>query len=321
MKNYRPFIYLAVVIALAFVVLLIERPETPRVNDVGQSTFSPGFDSARVMRVEVSQLLDGAVLKREGNRWLVSSYVTPLRKQLLKKEGKEPPPERWYRADSTRIASALGNFGGLGEGLVVSSNSEKRSLYQVESTGLSVRLIGADEKPIVDVIIGKNGPDLASSYIRRASEDAVYIVRRPIAGAFTPRASDWRDRKVWLFEPKELKSIKVESPKGAWRIARGEGGGWQVKEPTEGPQDDSKALDAARRLSVVNATGFPEDADALSLLSPEITLTITDIVGKSFSLDIFGATADGRFPARIKGDDEVFLFKKEFVEGIPLSAP
>ncbi len=321
MKNKRPLIYLAAVIVAALVVLAVERPETPRVNDVGEGTFSPGFDSEKVMRVEVSQLMDGAVLERQGKRWRVSEMTAPLRKQLLEKEGREPPPARWYRADSSRIASALGSFGGLGEGLAVSSNPQKSSLYQVDATGLSVRLIGADDKPIVDVVIGKNGPDLASSYIKRASGDTVYLVRRPMTGAFSPSAQDWRDRKIWVFEPKDLAAVKVESANGAWGMTRDASGSWQLTDTSGGTIDGAKAQKDAAILCAVRASGFQEDSEDLKLAKPQITISITDINGKSISLEIFPAASDGSYPARIPGDDEIYLLSKEFVESIPLAAP
>lgn len=317
MKNKRPLIYLAIVVASAIAVLFIERPEKMRVNDVSEGFFIPEFDSAKIVQVEINQLIDSAVLKRDGEKWLVSENITPLKKELIEKEGRAATSERWYRADELRVSSALGSFGALEKGVVVSKNPDKRALYQVDAAGLDVNLIDADNKSIVHVIIGKNGPDLASSYVRKKDEDTVYLVRRPITGAFSPRAKDWRERKIIVYDPKDIASIKIESPKGSWQISRGDNGAWQLDEP-KGKIDAAKADDAAKKLSDIRAAGFPEDLEKISLSGPKFTLSITDVKGKTTILEIYNAVSDGQYPAKIKGDEEIYFLKKEFVDTIPL---
>ena len=124
----------------------------------------------------------------------VNAKITMLKQKLLEQEGRSLPEEGWTRADSTRVSAALGSFGGLPSGLVVSDNPDKRSLYQVDAIGLNVKLVDKAGAPILDVVIGKNGPDMMSTYIRRSSEDKVYLVRRPLMGAFSPVAKDWYSR-------------------------------------------------------------------------------------------------------------------------------
>jgi len=304
MKINRPIIFLLIALAIAAFVLLIEDPRRPRVDDAGEATFSPGFDSDRVKTIEVSRLIDGARLRRDGERWLVSEMITPLRNELVIKESGRRPGERWHRADRTRVTSALGSFGGLGRGVVVSTKEENRRLYQVDATGLRVRLLDEAGEAIDDVIIGKNGPDMASSYIRRADEDEVYLVGRALAGVFSPNASDWRELRLWALKPEDIAAISVSSKEGSFEVVEGDG----------------RFDDIARRLSSVSADGFADDPDE-DLGDPLMKLVLELKDGDTLRLQIFPADAGGRHPARFAGVDETYLLSEGFVKRIPRDIP
>lgn len=191
----RPIIYLIAAVIAALVVLAIERPENPRVGSSGGEFFFPGFDTEKVSRVEVEQLMNGVELIREGEGWKVREAVTPMRKEIIKSEGREISETEYQGADKERVTSALGVFGGLEEGVVVSDNPEKQKFYQVDKTGVYVRVFDKDNKPIIDCVIGKNGPDFISSYIRRADENKVHLVHRTLSGFFSTRVDDWLEKK------------------------------------------------------------------------------------------------------------------------------
>lgn len=300
MKKWYPIILLLAAIAIAIAVIIIDNPMRSRVDDVADGTFSPGFDADEVERVQITQLISGVELKRDGERWLVSELVTPIKDELLSKEGRERPEQRWFRADRGRVVSALGTFGGLPEGVVVSTNSEKRPLYHVETTGLRVKLIGKDGEIVEDVIVGKNGPDLASNYVRRPDADEVYLVSRPITGVFSPSALDWRERKLWMLKPADIATVSVSSKEGSFEAKRGEDGFDGI----------------ASALAHVFAEGFPRDPD-IEPGDEFATLRIEYKGGDPLTLRIYDVEDDGRYPARLEGVEETYLLTKEFVDSLP----
>ena len=186
--------YLAAALVIAAVVFIVEKPEKPRIGDVAEKDFIANFDSSKIFGVKISQLIDGVVLKREGDVWQVSQLITPARKELNEKEGGETELAAFQNADKTRVMGAINSFSGMGEGVLVSDNPEKQMTYQVGVAGIKVSFFGADEKPIEELIIGKNGPDFASSYVRRANDNKVYLVRRTLTGFFSPRVDDWLEK-------------------------------------------------------------------------------------------------------------------------------
>jgi hypothetical protein len=298
-KKWYPIILLLSAIAIAIAVIIIENPMRSRVDDVADGTFSPGFDSGEVERLQITQLLSGTELKRDGERWLVSESVTPIKDELLSKEGRKRPEQRWFRADRGRVVSALGSFGGLPEGVVVSTNSEKRALYHVETTGLRVRLIGKSGEIVEDVIVGKNGPDLASNYVRRPDADEVYLVSRPLTGVFSPSALDWRERKLWMLKPADIATVSVSSKEGSFEARRGEDGFDRI----------------ASALAQVSADGFPRDPD-MEPGDEFMTLRVEYEGGEPLTLRIYEED-DGRYPATLEGVEETYMLTKEFVKSLP----
>lgn len=332
MKNKRPLIYLGIVIVLALAVLLIEGPESLRVNDSSENDFVPDFDSAKVERIEVEQLIDGASLKRDGENWLVAEIITPSKKNLLEKEGKELPPQKWHGADRSRVNSALGIFGGMEQGVMVSTNPEKQPLYHVNaSSGLKVKLFDAKDNLIADVVIGKNGPDLASNYIRRASDDSVYLIPRAIMGIFTPRADDWRERRLWSIEPNDIKGVEVKIGKKEWAASKGEDNEWTLTVPPNVSANSEKIREFVKKISDVRARGFADEVDiaAAGIDKPASQLSISYGDGKTVTLTVGKVkepkadkkTKEDVFYGRLEGSDQIYTLEKEFADSIPPFPP
>lgn len=313
MKIKRPIIYLIAAVAAAFTIFLFENPEKERINDVAAGYFVPDFDAEKVNTVKVTQLLDGALIKRNGNTWDVTEIVTPAKKEILAKEEKSEPEFKQHRADMSRVTSALGIFGELGLGILVSDNPSKQSIYQVdEAAGLKVLAEGSDGREIFNVIIGKNGPDFDSTYIRKGRENKVYLVKRAIVGSFSPRAYDWRERKIWSIEPSDLSQVSVQTPKGSWTASKSDDGVWDLKDFGE----------KANKLARLTAADFADGVDKkeAGLESPTIVLTLKYLKDKEAKLSIGNKDEKGRSFAILEGLDETYLIPKEFVESIPLEA-
>jgi len=194
MRLTRPAIYLLAAIALGIAVLLIENPDKPRVDDSVSAYLIPNFASSEVHRMEISQLISGAQLERTEDGWRVAQMPPAIKEELYEKEGRDLPQADWQPADRSRVETALGSFGGLEAGVVVSRNPENRRHYQLGPAGLKLRLLGEDGEVIADLIIGKSGQDFGSTYVMKRGTEAVLLVRRPLVGAFSPDASDWLAR-------------------------------------------------------------------------------------------------------------------------------
>jgi hypothetical protein len=187
----RALIYLGIVIFVGIFVVAIENPFESRVAKNADLPLFPDYDTDEVFFFEITQLVEGVKLKREGANWIAAEVITSLKKDLYESEGKEIPEPEWKPADKSRVVSALGSLVGLSKGILVSANIDRRELYQTGQTGVRVTALGKDKKPMFDIVVGKNGPDFTSNYVRFFESDDVYLVPRILTGIFSPRASDW----------------------------------------------------------------------------------------------------------------------------------
>lgn len=187
----RSLLYLLAVIIAAIVIIGIERPFESRVARNADEYLIPDYDTKDVAFIEIQQLTDGVKLKREGKNWIASDVITPLKERLYEDEGKIAASPSWHDADRTRVMSALGSISGLSKGVMVSKRADNHKLYRVGPAGIHVIALDDDKEPIFDIVIGKNGPDFTSNYVRFFDSDEVYLVGRVLTGIFSPMANDW----------------------------------------------------------------------------------------------------------------------------------
>ena len=192
----RPVVYLLIALFFAAAIIIIENPFKPRVDDFSFDYLIPDYDTEDVAQVKVSQLLDGAMLTKGEDGWSITEIITKQKRDLLEGEGRKIDEPKPMEGDSQRIESALGIFSGISKGLLVSKNPDNRGKYQVGPAGLQIAAFDKNDKKIFDLIIGKNGPDYTSTFVRKADEDKVYLIRQMAVGVFSPRATDWKKRKI-----------------------------------------------------------------------------------------------------------------------------
>ncbi|HMK39726.1 MAG TPA: DUF4340 domain-containing protein [Bacteroidota bacterium] len=147
------------------------------------------FDSASVDKIEIRSPNGEAVIERQGGVWMVSSPVH-------------------YRADDATVGSALSSGRRMEIRGLVSSNPQKRSLFQVDSSGTMVRVFehGAEKTTFW---IGKPSPSYTETYVRREGSDDVYIASGMFASTFSRRASEWRDKTIFRTEQDAIAAVTL----------------------------------------------------------------------------------------------------------------
>ncbi|OGQ22069.1 MAG: hypothetical protein A3I05_07480 [Deltaproteobacteria bacterium RIFCSPLOWO2_02_FULL_44_10] len=191
----RPYFYFGMTLVLAFAIFIFERPDLFTGKEERQ--LLEKFDAHNVEKIEFEHFIGGIQLKREGEGWKVAKFTSELEKQVAVKEGISSSvgePE-WVDADTARVHQALGVFGDLPQGILVSANPSKQMEYQVGVTGQKLKFYDRDGKLLASLIIGKNGPDFVSNYVRYEGKDEVYLVNKSLQGIFSPSVDDFRPEK------------------------------------------------------------------------------------------------------------------------------
>ncbi|MFH1652961.1 MAG: DUF4340 domain-containing protein [Pseudomonadota bacterium] len=313
----RPLIYLGLAIVLILVILWVERPDQPRTDDVKDAGFTPNFAVRSVENCVVEQVISGTQIRRMGDGWEVADY------KIKTDEDTGTPQPLWHRADTTRVNSAIANFTDLPLGVIVSKNPEAQSKYQVGPAGLKVVCKDKSGKDVIDVVIGKNGPDFMSSYIRRGNSPDVRLINRSLMGVFSPVADDWRDRTLWSINPVDIVEVdvKIDEPENNFKMLKVADDKWQIAGDETLEISIGKAKDIVTNLADLRIEEFVDgDKAKENSERAEMEFILTMKNGNILDLIIGKKDKDGsNYYARLKGDDAIYLINKESIDQIPLN--
>lgn len=303
----RKLIYLGIVIVVALVVLIIERPD---LNLQGDADFEPlisDYDLDGVTQIKIDQLVSGVQVKKDGDTWMVADMTTSLREQLGKQGSGQPKETVWYPADTAVVKRALRALANVQKGIVASMNPDNQVAYQVGGLiGLHV-VLGKENGTVADVIIGKTSPDHSGSYVRNQGSDEVFLVNKTLAGLFPTALTDWRDRTIWNVEPEKVKSISVVTPRNSYEIVKDEDV-WAVRGKPDATLDKVMMSELLGRLSDMRARGFAAQGDPRAAFKkPALTVELALDSGEAKILEVAGVNNLGQAYARRKGDDQVYL--------------
>lgn len=165
------FLLLAIVVVFFFLPSTKEREASYKAADVTITV-----DSAAVTRLEISYPGKTFTFEHTGGVWMITS------------------PAR-YSANSSAIAGLLGELHRFKVGSLVSSNPEKQSLFQVDSTGVTLTVTERTGAPL-KLIVGKTGPSYSDVYFRLPSSNDVYLGEGLSTWTLRQELKEWRDKTI-----------------------------------------------------------------------------------------------------------------------------
>lgn len=182
MKN-KIIAALIAIIILAGVIYLIEGPLKNRSQQVEQLFSS--LNTEEVTKIQIASIDQETILQKSGEEWVVAS-------------------EENAKADQSLVKSILSETKGLTKENIASTNPDKKSVFEVDESGVVVTFFGNDQE-IVKFYVGKLGPDYSSFYIRPEGEDTVYLSKNNLRSQVTQ--TDFKEpppEEVETTEPLEV---------------------------------------------------------------------------------------------------------------------
>jgi hypothetical protein len=187
---------LALLIIATFVVL--QRPGELSVSGNQEGTLV-SYDSAAVDKIEVRTTSGITKVQRDGAGWMLTE---PLR----------------AKADDAEIRQVLSRGKAIALKALVSSNPQKQSVFQVDSTATLVKIFeGSNERAAFR--IGKTGPSYTETYVRREGSDDVYLADGMLLYLFSKSSKDWRDKAVLHVPQETIRSVRFQYGDTSFAIA------------------------------------------------------------------------------------------------------
>ena len=176
------------------------------------------YDSAAVDGIEIISAGGRVTLEKQGANWMLTR---PLRAV----------------ADEAVVTSTIGKGNAIVLKGVVSSNPAKQTLFQVDSTGTSVKFLGKGVS-LAAFRVGKPGPAYTETYVRRENDNDVYLAEGMLGYLFARQARDWRDKTIFKTPLETVTSVQfrygdttftLDRPDSLWRVDGSPVAGDQVR--------------------------------------------------------------------------------------------
>ncbi len=289
MKLKKILTYLMVLIILLALAYLIERPG--RKQKEAAFLLFPDFTPTAAARIELKDPETEVILEKKEEKWLVASSEN-------------------YPADLGSIERLLGKVKGLLGSSLASKKPEKHSIFKVDKSGLEVKILNNESAPLAHFFVGKAGPELASTYVRRGDSPEVFLIDERLKSIFSH--PEWRDLHIFRFNKADVVELTLK-PKGKKEISLKRNiveGTWEIHKPVKSLARGKEVDSLLMTFSSLRAQEFAEEgALKKSKLSsrPQSTFTAVLVDGSKKVL-LAGKEKDKSLTyVKKKGDETIFL--------------
>ena len=210
---------------------------------------------------------------------------------------KKPNEKTEYKVDFSLLNKGLENILSIKKYQEVTSNKEKHTLYEVDSSGMSILLFekpATREKPNYHLYLGKSGSNFNSTLVRLKEKDSVYSAKGNLKTDWEKDIDHFRNKSLFELVPENITSYEV---KGAYNysLKRSKSSEWELIEnrspiPVLARQD--KVKDILKQVCELKADSFHKGTPPRRVHA-RIILSLSNKT--KLNLNIFGPNKDDVF--------------------------
>ncbi len=293
MKTKQILVFGAIFVVLAIIILLFENPfgqsEYEKKIETAMPLF-PNFDENHVVKIEIIATDETTTLSKQNGNWVVVSMDN-------------------YPADSEGVAELLSKVTEFKNTQRVSNNPEKQAEFEVDSTGVEAKLIGANGKMLAHLFVGKTTPGFLSSYVRPADSNDVYVAQGYLQSVFDKGTRTWKDRTIFSFNKGIVTQLNIISPEETVELRLDAEGTWQMIKPVVAVANTTEIDALLTTFSELDTDDFAEARDELGeyeLDAPQSTISAVLNDGTTATLHV-GKEEEGKL--YVKRDDKDTVFR------------
>lgn len=274
-------------------------------------TALPEVTTGSIVRISVTSPDDSVALVKSNDKWYTDV-------------------ERGYEADPAAVNGIINALDKKIEATVVSSNEASYADYHVtETSGTHVHVYEEGEsKPVLDLLIGKDGSSAFSTYVRNPHEKEVLSVQAGLNMVFN-RPDGWRDKQIFQFTGNNTTRIAATGTSSTFTVAKGADDQWVFESPTTGPAEMARITSLANTMSNLRANKAIEPAAEQTLAdfgleparqtvqlfyadkstSPSTETSVTLLIGKE-------ANTEGEWYAKRADRNDVYTIGQYVAEAL-----
>ena len=288
---------LVVVLAVLIVVFLAVRFGGGRRG--GEKPLFPDFVPAEAARLVIEGGEATAVFTESDDVWFVAS-------------------EDSFPAEAGIVEDMLDRVTGFSRKDIISSNPEKHALYNVDSAGVFVSILGAQGDTLVGFVVGKPGPDYQSTYVRDVVSGDVVLARGYLRAVFDRGERTWQDRTIYALEPDAIEEVRIGRSAESLTLERNAAGEWFISEPESSACDQERVARLVRALAYLRcdelAGRMPSAASGLA--EPDSAVGFRTAEGLREELLFGNRNEERQTYVKRTGSDIVYLLANQKVDVI-----
>ena len=175
------------VVLMIIAVLVMQKPGERSSSGETGVALAP-IDSVAVDKIEIKTPASSVVLQKNGVEWYLLEPTS-------------------YRADQSTVAAFLHDSKSLEVKNVVSNKAEKHLVFQVDSSGIQVKIFEKGTEKI-SLVVGKPTSNYSEMYARRSGSNDVFIMSGASASVFSRPVKEWRDKTIFTTPPDNIKEVR-----------------------------------------------------------------------------------------------------------------
>jgi hypothetical protein len=202
------------------------------------------FKSGEVMRIEIKTKDRKVSLEKKEGRWLVSLN------------------DNYYLADKDAVGNIFQTVEDMKRENVVSTDPSKYPVFELnQENGVEVKLSRSDNTVLAHFFVGKNGPDLFSTYIRVQGEKEVLLLSGILKDKFDKELKDWRDKTVFNLKAEDIVSVDILIQKKKTSLKKDDKGSWEMVEPEKVKVKKDVVEGMVSALAILKTYDFEDGLD------------------------------------------------------------
>lgn len=301
MKKKQLFILSGIFVFLLLVVLIFENPfkksDYQKKIETATKLF-PDFNKDEVTKIEINAKDDTTILTKQNEQWVVTTMDD-------------------YPADMESVTTLLEKVEEFDNADHVSKNPDNQAEYQVDSSGVEAKLMGANDKVLAHVFVGKNTPGYLSSFVRVANSNDVYIAQGYLQSTFDKSTRTWKDRHIFKFKKGLVTQIHITSADEKVELRLDAENKWQMHQPISAAVNQTEVDNLLTTFSELTTDDFaePKELSEYGLTSPISTITAVLNDGTTPTLHV-GKEEGGKHYVKSVDNKHIFMLFKSNVDNL-----
>ena len=302
MKLKNNLVLLIILIVFAVLVFLFENPFQDRSRKAREDA-GPLFSELQIDEVKKLQVKNAdttVTLINRDNEWFVVG-------------------EEEYPADPTLVKEALEKIQRIQRINLASKKKDKHTLFEVaDGMATEVVLFGPKEKEIAHLYIGKSGPDLFSTYLRKAESDEVYLHEEHLKGQFDREINNWRDKRIFDFDAGGATALRIVKKEETIVLSKDTEENWHLEEPVSSLAEKTEVENVLRALSSLRAADFAgnEEINESGIDAPTCRISVELKDGQKKTLLVGNTKGEHQYYAKNEEKKYLYLLYKSTLENL-----